>query len=72
MKELSDEKRMLLAFVLMIAILGIWSKFYKPPVAPPKQAPAITATTTAGTAPAATAGTAPAATASTAGDATTK
>jgi YidC/Oxa1 family membrane protein insertase len=54
MKELSDEKRMLLAFVLMIVILGIWSKFYKPPVAPPKQAPAVTATTTTGTVPAAT------------------
>ena len=55
MKELSDEKRMLLAFVLMIAILGIWSKFYKPPVAPPpKSAPAAAGNVATGPAPAAT------------------
>jgi YidC/Oxa1 family membrane protein insertase len=54
MKELSDEKRMLLAFVLMIAILGIWSKFYKPPVVPPKQAPAVVANVAPGNAPSAT------------------
>jgi YidC/Oxa1 family membrane protein insertase len=51
MKELSDEKRMLLAFVLMIAILGIWSKFYKPPVAPPKPPSASVASVSTGNAP---------------------
>ena len=35
MKELSDEKRMLLAFVLMVVILGVWTKFFKPPAPPP-------------------------------------
>jgi YidC/Oxa1 family membrane protein insertase len=49
MKELSDEKRMLLAFVLMIAILGIWSRFYKPPVVPPKTPPAAVASIATGT-----------------------
>ncbi len=44
MKELSDEKRMLLAFVLMIAILGVWTKFFKPPVAPPPKPVPIAAT----------------------------
>jgi YidC/Oxa1 family membrane protein insertase len=54
MKELSDEKRMLLAFVLMIAILGIWSKFYKPPVVPPKPSSASVASVSTGNAPGAT------------------
>ncbi|HEY4739197.1 MAG TPA: membrane protein insertase YidC [Candidatus Acidoferrales bacterium] len=54
MKELSDEKRMLLAFVLMIAILGIWSKFYKPPAVPPKPAPAMVANVAPGNTPGAT------------------
>jgi YidC/Oxa1 family membrane protein insertase len=48
MKELSDEKRMLLAFVLMIAILGIWSRFYKPPVVPPKPPSAAVASVATG------------------------
>ena len=43
MKELSDEKRMVLAFVLMILILVVWTKFYKPPAAPPSK-PASAAT----------------------------
>jgi YidC/Oxa1 family membrane protein insertase len=59
MKELSDEKRMLLAFVLMIAILGVWTKFFKPPVAPPpKPVPTASASATTpatASAPAATA-----------------
>jgi YidC/Oxa1 family membrane protein insertase len=54
MKELSDEKRMLLAFVLMIAILGIWSRFYKPPVVPPKPPSAAVASVATGNTPATT------------------
>ena len=58
MTELSDEKRMLLAFVLMVLILGIWTKFFKPPAPPPasKQTTAASAasTSSASAAPAAT------------------
>jgi len=42
-KELSDEKRLLVAFLAMIAILFVWGKFYKPPPPPvkPPVAPAV-------------------------------
>jgi YidC/Oxa1 family membrane protein insertase len=34
MKELSDQQRVIIAFALMIVILFIWSKFFKPPAPP--------------------------------------
>jgi YidC/Oxa1 family membrane protein insertase len=42
-KELSDEKRLLVAFLAMIVILFVWGKFYKPPPPPakPPTAPAV-------------------------------
>ena len=35
MKELSDQQRVLIAFALMLLILFVWSKFFKPPAPPP-------------------------------------
>ena len=55
MKELSDEKRMLVAFVLMIFVLFIWGRVYKPPVVQP---PAKNATAAESGAAASSAGTA--------------
>jgi YidC/Oxa1 family membrane protein insertase len=34
-KELTDEKRLLLAFLAMIVVLFVWGHFYKPPAPPP-------------------------------------
>lgn len=36
MKELSQETRALIAFVLALLILLVWGKFYKPPAPPPR------------------------------------
>ena len=30
MKELSDQQRVLIAFALMLVILFVWGKFFKP------------------------------------------
>lgn len=35
MKELSDQQRVLIAFALMLLILFVWGKFFKPPAPPP-------------------------------------
>jgi YidC/Oxa1 family membrane protein insertase len=37
MSEMSPERRALLAFVLSIVVLFVWSRFYKPPAPPPAQ-----------------------------------
>ncbi|MGH9705024.1 MAG: hypothetical protein ACRD4K_16740, partial [Candidatus Acidiferrales bacterium] len=39
MSELSPERRALLAFVLSIIILLVWSRFYKPPTPAPQPVP---------------------------------
>ncbi len=39
MKELSDQQRVLIAFALMLLILFVWGKFFKPPAPPPSTAP---------------------------------
>lgn len=53
MKELSDEKRLLVAFLAMIVILFVWGKFYKPPPPParPPVAPAVSTGTNSQSAP---------------------
>ncbi len=53
MKELSDEKRLLVAFLAMIVILFVWGKFYKPPPPPakPPTAPAVSTGTNLQSAP---------------------
>jgi len=38
MKELSDQQRVLIAFALMLIILFVWGKFFKPPSPPPNTA----------------------------------
>ncbi|MGB9403333.1 MAG: membrane protein insertase YidC [Candidatus Acidiferrales bacterium] len=58
MKELSDEKRMLVAFVLMIFVLFIWGRVYKPPVVQPPAKNATAAETGAAASSAGTAATA--------------
>ena len=64
MKELSDQQRVLIAFALMLLILFVWGKFFKPPVPPPstaqKPGQTSTATPTPGTSEAAPATTTPA------------
>ena len=47
MKELSDQQRVLIAFALMLVILFVWGKFFKPPAAPPNTAPRPAQTSTA-------------------------
>ena len=46
MKELSDQQRVLIAFALMLVILFVWGKFFKPPTPAPNtaQKPAQTST----------------------------
>ncbi len=46
MKELSDQQRVVIAFALMLVILFVWSKFFKPPAPPPTPKPSPTATAT--------------------------
>src|SRR5271154_1818776 len=38
MKELSDQQRVLIAFALMLLILFVWGKFFKPAIPPPSAA----------------------------------
>src|ERR1700722_5004157 len=49
MKEMSDEARLLVAFVLMVVILLVWQKFYKPPAPPPETKNVATSSLPAGT-----------------------
>lgn len=44
MKEMSDQTRVILFVVLVIAITFIWMHFFQPPVQPPKPAPAAAQT----------------------------
>jgi YidC/Oxa1 family membrane protein insertase len=47
MKELSDQQRILIAFALMLLILFVWGKFFKPPAPPPNSAQKTGQTSTA-------------------------
>ncbi len=47
MKELSDQQRVLIAFALMLLILFVWGKFFKPAAPPPNTAQKPVQTSTA-------------------------
>jgi YidC/Oxa1 family membrane protein insertase len=50
MNDLTDQQRVLIAFALMIVVLFVWGKFFKPPAPPPtpKNAPAASGSTVPG------------------------
>jgi YidC/Oxa1 family membrane protein insertase len=54
-KELPYEARILIAFLLSVAVMAVWSYYFRPPVPPPAETPApLAAPASAGASPAAT------------------